>query len=120
DQEKVVFYKQSDIAEIFELTTILTNVTPKGLLNRAHAYKAMLDKNKEAGLDADSGVSMGLFNYPVLMASDIVMFNTSHVPVGLDQKQHIEITRDIVNYFNSRYGKTLVEPKELIQKEVET
>ncbi len=120
DPNKVVFYKQSDIAETFELATILYNVTPKGLLNRAHAYKAKLEQNAAAGLDVDDGVNMGLFNYPVLMAADIMLFNANKVPVGLDQKQHIEIARDICTYFNNRYKKTLVMPDGLISENVAT
>ena len=120
DPEKVVFYKQSDIPEIFELNWILSNLTPKGLMNRAHAYKACVQKNAELGEDVDSGVNMGLFNYPILMASDILLFNTTLVPVGLDQKQHVEMTKDIAKFFNNRYGETFVIPKELIKEEVKT
>ena len=118
DPNKVVFYKQSDIPEIFELCWILSNVTSKGLMNRAHAYKAMVEKNQQNGDDADAGVNMGLYNYPILMASDILLFGTNVVPVGLDQKQHIEMARDIANSFNSKYGKTLVVPEEYIQENV--
>ncbi|MBR4124054.1 MAG: tryptophan--tRNA ligase [Clostridia bacterium] len=118
DPNKIVFYKQSDIPEIFELCWILSNVTPKGLMNRAHAYKAMVEKNQQNGDDADAGVNMGLYNYPILMASDILLFGTNVVPVGLDQKQHIEMARDIANSFNSKYGKTLVVPEEYIQENV--
>ena len=120
DPNKVVFYKQSDIKETFELTTILTNVTPKGLLNRAHAYKAKVERNKENGLDADDGVNMGLYNYPVLMAADILLFNTTKVPVGLDQKQHIEIARDICTYFNNKFKKSLTMPEGIINENVAT
>ncbi len=118
DPNKIVFYKQSDIPEIFELCWILSNVTPKGLMNRAHAYKAMVERNQQNGDDADAGVNMGLYNYPILMASDILLFGTNVVPVGLDQKQHIEMARDIANSFNSKYGKTLVVPEEYIQENV--
>lgn len=118
DPNKIVFYKQSDIPEIFELCWILSNVTSKGLMNRAHAYKAMVEKNQQNGDDADAGVNMGLYNYPILMASDILLFGTNVVPVGLDQKQHIEMARDIANSFNSKYGKTLVVPEEYIQENV--
>ena len=118
DPNKIVFYKQSDIPEIFELSWILSNVTPKGLMNRAHAYKAMVEKNQQNGDDADAGVNMGLYNYPILMASDILLFGTNVVPVGLDQKQHIEMARDIANSFNAKYGKTLVVPEEYIQENV--
>ena len=87
-------------------------------MNRAHAYKAMVEKNQQNGDDADAGVNMGLYNYPILMASDILLFGTNVVPVGLDQKQHIEMARDIANSFNSKYGKTLVVPEEYIQENV--
>lgn len=116
DPKKVVFYKQSDISEIFEITTIINNVTPKGLLNRAHAYKAMVDEAKEKGLDEDSLVNMGLYMYPVLMTSDIIAMNTNVVPIGEDQKQHIEIARDIVKSFNKTYGNVFVMPCESISK----
>ena len=98
----------------------LSCVTPKGLLNRAHAYKAALDKNLEAGRDADDGVNAGLYNYPVLMAADILLYNSDVVPVGLDQKQHIEITRDIAENFNRVYGKTLKLPEGLISEDVQS
>jgi tryptophanyl-tRNA synthetase len=108
--KKVVFFKQSDIVEDFELNWILCNVTPKGLMNRAHAYKAILEKNEQQGIDKDFGVNMGLYNYPILMASDILLFDTDVVPVGLDQKQHIEIARDIADNFNKKYGKIFKKP----------
>lgn len=111
DTEKAIFFRQSDIHEIPELTTILSAVTPKGLMNRAHAYKAMLDKNAEAGNDPDFGVNMGLYTYPILMAADILLYNSDVVPVGLDQKQHVEITRDIAENLNRIYGKTLKIPE---------
>ena len=120
DPNKVVFYRQSDIPETFELNWILCNVTPKGLMNRAHAYKAVVEKNEEENEDKDFGVNMGLYNYPILMAADILLFDTNYVPIGLDQKQHIEIARDIANSFNNKYGKTFTEPEEIIQKEVHT
>ncbi len=116
DPNKVVFYKQSDIPEDFELFWILCNVTPKGLMNRAHAYKAVVEKNNECGADVDFGINMGLYNYPILMASDILLFGSDYVPVGLDQKQHIEIARDIAHYFNKKYGSVFNEPEELIQE----
>lgn len=116
--EKVVFYKQSDIPEIFELTTILTNLTPKGLMNRAHAYKALVQENKANNLDEDHNINMGLYNYPILMTADIVAFNATKVPVGKDQKQHVEIARDIAKAFNNRYGKCLVETLPQIKQEV--
>ena len=118
DPEHVTFYRQSDIPEIPELTWLLTCVTGKGLLNRAHAYKAMLDKNAAAGQDADSDVTAGLFMYPVLMAADILMFKAHQVPVGRDQIQHIEMARDIAASFNHLYGEHLVPPEALIDEHV--
>ena len=106
DPERVTFYRQSDIPEIPELTWLLTCVTGKGMLNRAHAYKASVDKNVEAGNDPDADVTAGLFMYPVLMAADILMFNAHKVPVGRDQIQHIEMARDIAQSFNYRYKNT--------------
>ncbi len=120
DPNKVVFYKQSDIPETFELETILTNVTPKGLMNRAHAYKAKVEQNEANGNDVDDGVNMGLYCYPILMAADILLFNATKVPVGLDQKQHIEIARDISTYFNNKFKKTLTMPDGLITENVAT
>ncbi|SDI03226.1 tryptophanyl-tRNA synthetase [Pseudomonas flavescens] len=104
DTERATFYRQSDIPEIPELCWLLTCVAGKGLLNRAHAYKASVDKNVEAGEDPDAGVSMGLFSYPVLMAADILMFNAQKVPVGRDQIQHVEMARDIGQRFNHLFG----------------
>lgn len=118
DPEKIIFFRQSDVPEVFELNWILSNVTPKGLLNRAHAYKAIVEENTQNGVDKDSGVNMGLYNYPVLMAADILLYNTKYVPVGLDQKQHCEIARDIAQMFNSRYGETFVLPEPKIDKNV--
>ena len=104
DPERVVFYRQSDIIEIPELTWVLNCNCAKGLMNRAHAYKAAVDANRETpDTDPDYGISMGLFSYPVLMAADILMFNATHVPVGKDQIQHIEMARDIAGTFNFRY-----------------
>lgn len=104
DPKKTIIYRQSDVPEIFELQWILSCVTPKGLMNRAHAYKAMLDINQAAGKeDLDSGVSVGLYTYPVLMSADILMFNADLVPVGEDQTQHIEIARDIAQKFNRTF-----------------
>jgi tryptophanyl-tRNA synthetase len=102
DPARVTFYRQSDVPEIPELTWLLTCVTPKGLMNRAHAYKAATDAN--AGGEPDDGVTMGLFCYPVLMAADILMFNAHQVPVGKDQFQHIEMARDIAQRFNHLFG----------------
>ena len=118
DPEHVTFYRQSDIPEIPELTWLLTCVTGKGLLNRAHAYKAMLDKNAAAGADPDSDVTAGLFMYPVLMAADILKFKAHQVPVGRDQIQHIEMARDIAASFNHLYGEHLVPPEALIDDHV--
>lgn len=105
DPQRVTFYRQSDIPEIPELNWLLTCVTAKGLMNRAHAYKAATDVNRAAGQEEDDGVTMGLFCYPVLMAADILMFNAHRVPVGRDQVQHIEMARDIASRFNHLYGK---------------
>lgn len=120
DPEKVTFYRQSDIPEIPELTWMLTCVTGKGLLNRAHAYKAAVDKNTEAGTDADDGVSAGLFMYPVLMGADILMFNAHQVPVGRDQIQHIEMARDMASSFNHLYGEHFTLPEAVIEAHVAT
>ncbi len=117
--DDVVFFRQSDVPEIFELTWILSCFTPKGLLNRAHAYKAAVDANLAAGHDPDAGINAGLFNYPVLMAADILLYGSHVVPVGQDQKQHIEITRDIASAMNHTYGEEIfVLPEGLIQPEV--
>ena len=105
DTDRVTFYRQSDVPETTELTWLLTCVTPKGLLNRAHAYKAATDVNQAAGEDIDAGVTMGLYSYPVLMAADILLFNAHRVPVGRDQVQHIEMARDIAQRFNHLYGR---------------
>lgn len=121
DPQKVTFYRQSDIPEIPELTWFLTCVTAKGLLNRAHAYKAAVDKNAEAGEDADAGVTAGLYMYPVLMAADILAFNANKVPVGRDQIQHIEMARDIAQRFNHIYGNEFfVLPEVVIEEQVAT
>ncbi len=105
DPDKVTFYRQSDVPEITELTWMLTCVTAKGLMNRAHAYKAAVQANLDSGdADPDKGVTMGLFSYPMLMAADILMFNAHKVPVGKDQIQHIEMARDIAQRFNHIYG----------------
>ncbi len=104
DPDKVTFYRQSDIPEIPELCWMLTCVTGKGLMNRAHAYKASVDQNVARQVDPDDGINMGLFSYPILMAADILMFNANKVPVGRDQIQHLEMTRDIAQRFNHLYG----------------
>lgn len=120
DPEKIVFFRQSDIPEVFELNWILSNVTPKGLMNRAHAYKAMVEENLANNQDKDLNVNMGLYNYPILMAADILLYNIKYVPVGLDQKQHCEIARDIAVSFNSRYGDTFILPEAVIDDNIAT
>ena len=118
--EHVTFYRQSDIPEIPELTWFLTCVTGKGVLNRAHAYKAAVDKNTATGQDSDRDVTAGLFMYPVLMGADILMFNAHQVPVGRDQIQHIEMARDMAASFNHRYGEHFVPPQAQIEESVAT
>jgi tryptophanyl-tRNA synthetase len=123
DVNRVTFYRQSDIPEIPELTWLLTCVAAKGLLNRAHAYKASVDKNTETGEDPDAGITMGLYSYPVLMAADILMFNAHKVPVGRDQIQHVEMARDIGQRFNHLFGQGkefFVMPEALIEESVAT
>ncbi len=120
DPERVVFYRQSDIPEIPELTWFLSCVLGKGVLNRAHAYKAAVDKNTAAGTDPDADVNVGLFMYPVLMGADILMFNAHQVPVGRDQVQHIEMARDMAHSFNHRYGEHFVAPEAAIEDHVAT
>ncbi|NID15810.1 tryptophan--tRNA ligase [Luteibacter yeojuensis] len=121
DPDRVTFYRQSDIPEVPELMWLLTCVTAKGLLNRAHAYKAAVDRNIENQEDADAGVTAGLYMYPVLMAADILAFNANKVPVGRDQIQHIEMARDIAQRFNHTYGREFfVMPEALIEEQVAT
>lgn len=123
DVERSTFYRQSDIPEIPELSWILTCISAKGLLNRAHAYKAAVDQNLEQQEDPDAGISMGLFSYPVLMAADILMFNAHQVPVGRDQIQHVEMARDIGQRFNHLFGKgqdVFTLPEALIEEDVAT
>lgn len=120
DPERVTFYRQSDIPEIPELTWFLTCVTGKGVLNRAHAYKAQLDKNVAKGEDPDADVTAGLFMYPVLMGADILMFNAHKVPVGRDQVQHIEMARDMAQRFNHQYGEHFTLPDAEIDDAVAT
>jgi tryptophanyl-tRNA synthetase len=120
DTSKSVFYRQSDIPEIPELTWLLTCATAKGLMNRAHAYKAAVAENEAAGEDPDWGITMGLFCYPVLMAADILMFNAHDVPVGRDQVQHLEMARDIAGRFNHRYGEHFVLPDAVVDEHVAT
>lgn len=112
--ENTVLFRQSDIDEIYKLSNFLMNVTPKGLMNRAHSYKAYVEKNTEIGADVDAGVNMGLYTYPVLMAADILLYNSDIVPVGKDQKQHVEFARDIAGYFNNTYGETFKLPEPII------
>ncbi|HUF39851.1 MAG TPA: tryptophan--tRNA ligase [Anaerolineales bacterium] len=121
DPDEVVFFRQSDIPEIFELNWALSCFTAKGLLNRAHAYKAAVDENVARGEDPDAGVNAGLYNYPVLMAADILLYGSHIVPVGRDQKQHVEMTRDIAQAMNHAYSKEiLVLPEAVIRDEVAT
>lgn len=117
DTNKSFFYRQSDVPEILELSWILNCVTAKGLMNRSHAYKAATEANLN---DEDKGITMGLFSYPVLMAADILMFNATHVPVGADQIQHLEMTRDIAARFNHIYKKTFELPEAIIQSKKDT
>ena len=118
DPEKSNFYRQSDIPEVHELTWILNCSASKGLLNRAHAYKSMAAENTQTGNDEDKAINMGLFSYPVLMAADILIFGATHVPVGPDQAQHMEMTRDIAGTFNHTYSNLLTLPEAIIQNEV--
>ena len=115
DTDNALFYRQSDIPEIPELTWILSCNAAKGLMNRAHSYKAQVQLNVEGGnKDPDKGITMALFSYPILMAADILMFKSTKVPVGQDQKQHVEMARDIAQRFNHHYGETFVLPEPVI------
>lgn len=117
EPEDSVFYKQSDIPEVFELSWALSCYTPKGFMNRAHAYKDKVAKNEAEGLDSDAGVNMGLYSYPCLMDADILLFKANLVPVGKDQKQHVEFARDIAQRFNNLYNTDLfVIPEPFIQE----
>ena len=118
DTDKTVFYRQSDVPEISELCWVLNCMAAKGLMNRAHAYKAAVAKNQEEGEDPDFGVTMGLYGYPVLMAADILMFNATHVPVGKDQIQHVEMARDIAARFNHHFGETFTLPQAVVEDRV--
>ncbi|ASL02441.1 tryptophan--tRNA ligase [Xanthomonas citri] len=121
DPDKVWFYRQSDVPETTELMWLLTCVAGKGILNRAHAYKAAVDKNRADGEDEDAGVTAGLFMYPVLMAADILIFNAHRVPVGRDQIQHIEMARDFAQRFNHVYGRDFFTlPEAVIDEQVST
>ena len=115
--DNAILFRQSDIDEIYQLNTLLTNVTPKGLMNRAHSYKAAMDKNIANGDDVDAGINMGLYTYPILMTADILLYNSDIVPVGADQKQHVEFARDIAGYFNHIYGETFKLPTPVIGRE---
>ena len=118
DPEQVTFYRQSDVPEITELCWILTCWTAKGLMNRAHAYKAAVQANEENGEDPDYAVTMGLFSYPVLMAADILIFDGEKIPVGKDQIQHVEMARDIAQRFNHHYGETFSLPEAVVEDDV--
>ena len=119
DPEKTLFYRQSSIPEVFELSTMLMAFTAKGLMNRAHAYKAAVQANNEKNDDPDAGVNMGLFTYPILMAADILIFDSDVVPVGKDQTQHIEMTQDIAQAVNANYGQQVFKiPQGAISEEV--
>jgi tryptophanyl-tRNA synthetase len=121
DPSKVVLYRQSDVPEIPELTWILHCVSAKGLMNRAHAYKAAVAENEASpGRDPDQAVMMSLYSYPILMAADILMFKATKVPVGKDQKQHVEMARDIAQRFNHRFGATFVLPEAVIDDSIAT
>ncbi|OLT41245.1 tryptophan--tRNA ligase [Saccharomonospora sp. CUA-673] len=106
DPKRTTFYVQSDVPEIFELNWVMSCMTGKGLMNRAHAYKAARDRNDESGEEPDAGVNMGLYNYPILMAVDILIMESDVVPVGKDQLQHVEYAADIAGSFNHVYGKS--------------
>ena len=118
DPEKTYFYRQSDIPQITELSWVLTCSAAKGLMNRAHAYKAAVQANEESGEDPDFGLTMGLFSYPILMAADILIFNAHQVPVGRDQIQHVEMARDIAQRFNHHYGETFTLPEAVVDDHV--
>lgn len=118
DPERAVFYRQSDIPEIPELCWVLNCQAAKGLMNRAHAYKAAVQANEEAGDDPDFGITMGLFSYPVLMAADILMFNAEKIPVGRDQIQHVEMARDIAGRFNHHFGEVFALPEAVVDDNV--
>jgi len=118
DTEKSVFYRQSDVPEIMELNWLLNCMAAKGLMNRAHAYKDAVARNTAAEEDTDFGINMGLFSYPILMAADILMFNATHVPVGRDQVQHIEMARDMAQRFNHIYGENFVLPEAVTDDKV--
>ena len=126
DPKKDLLYRQSDVPEIFEMAWILSCFTPKGFMNRSHAYKTVIQNNQDKRgssklpsevKDVDQGVSMGLYSYPVLMAADILLFAAKAVPVGQDQKQHLEFTRDIAQKFNHSVKKDVLTPPECVSQE---
>lgn len=120
DPAKTVMYRQSAVPEVFELDTIINSITPKGWMNKAHAYKAAVDANEAATRDRDEGVSMGLYTYPILMAADIILYSANVVPVGKDQVQHVEITRDIAQRFNHTFNTDVFTlPEASVQEELE-
>jgi tryptophanyl-tRNA synthetase len=120
DPEKTIFFRQSMVPELAELNWYLACFCAKGLLNRAHAYKALVDENKEAGRDTDEGINAGVYTYPVLMSADILLFGSDVVPVGQDQKQHVEIARDLATSVNHQLGKIFNVPEPLISEDVKT
>lgn len=116
DPARTVFYRQSGVPQIFEIATLLAAVTPKGLMDRSHAYKAAMDKNREENRDVDANVNMGLYTYPILMAADILAMDANIIPVGQDQVQHIEFARDMAGYFNNTFGKVFTVPAAQVDK----
>ncbi len=118
DPNETHFYRQSDIPEITELCWVLTCNAGKGLMNRAHAYKAAVAANEAAGEDPDYAVTMGLFSYPILMAADILIFNAHDVPVGRDQIQHVEMARDIAQRFNHNFQEVFTLPEAVVDDDV--
>lgn len=121
DPSRTIVFRQSAVPEVFELTTILNSITPKGWMNKAHAYKAAVDVNTEEGRDRDEGVNMGLYTYPILMAADILLYSSELIPVGKDQQQHVEIARDIAQRFNHTFGSEVFTlPEAFIQEELES
>ena len=117
DPKKTTIYRQSDIPELFELNWILSCMTPKGLMNRGHSYKSLVQSNSQAGKkNKESGINMGIYNYPILMSADILLFSTDEVPVGEDQEQHLEMTRDMALKFNHTYKTDLLKPPKTLVK----
>ena len=120
DPNRTALYRQSDVPEVFMLAVLLAAVTPKGLLNRAHAYKAAVDSNRRGGESPDHGINMGLFTYPLLMAADILGPAADLVPTGRDQRQHLDITRDIAGAFNAQVGPVLTVPDGCVDERAHT